>query len=122
MSDNIRRTSGLKINGIPSADELIEMGRNNVCLESALSCWRYGSINFDEALRLAIRMLVEHNESISRLAKDMAAKSYPGQIILGHPISCSTENVRVENGKTLCDLRIHAVRPSPPESTGDPVN
>lgn len=122
MNENTRRPSGIQVNGVPSVDEIIEMGRNNVFLAGALSYWRQGSINFDEALRLAIYYLLESNAALNRVAQDLAAKSYPGQIILEHPISCSTESIRVENGKTLCDLRIHAVRPSPPESTGDPVN
>lgn len=91
MNDNVRRPSGLTVNGIPSADDIIAMARDNVFLAGAISQWKHGTINFDEALRLAIRLLLEQNEALNRLSQAMAASAWPGPIIIEHPIRGSDE-------------------------------
>lgn len=53
-SENIRRPSGIEINGIPSADEIIALGRKNPLVATSLYLWKTGAINFDEALRIAV--------------------------------------------------------------------
>lgn len=95
MSDNVRRPSGLGINGIPSADDIIAMARDNVFLAGAIGQWRHGTINFDEALRLAIRLLLEQNEALNRLSQAMAASAWPGPIIIEHPVRGSDEPLKV---------------------------
>lgn len=121
-------------------------------LAGALSYWRQGAINFDEALRLAIYYLLESNAALNRIAQDLAARAFPGPIVVDHPIRGSTDpreqitygkivpataivggpevadaikpgqrvpfldaqkqpigytdNFRVENGKTVCDVHL----------------
>lgn len=85
MSDNLRRAGGIEVNGIPSADEIIGLGRCNICVSAALALWRSGDMTFDEALRLAVWHLADANARLIQQATDLAARALPEKIILEHP-------------------------------------
>lgn len=83
--DNRRRPSGLAVNGVPSADQIIELGRTDAHVAAALGYWKRGDLTFDEALRLAVYHLAQSNHALIEHAVQLQMTQTPTLILDRRP-------------------------------------